>query len=195
MEIPVYKQYLDGTNIHDDGASLSEYVGTIPNISLFSLLDTHMLIRHLDKLAATLNDGQPSSSRYAQEWDSMSLYEFGRRNSWTAQAQRLFSTAVRMVLGYETEQVSLLYFLNYVKAAGGTRPLLDSDGGGQDSRIHGGTIHLLSKLQQIFEATHGPIIFESPVVQVDYDNTLVHLHVQHKSSDIHSIYKAKKVIM
>lgn len=98
----------------------------------------------------------------------MSLYEFGRKNTWTKQAQSLLSVASRLVLGYESEQVPLLYFLYYCATAGGTRPLLDSDGGGQDSRLLGGTMRLLTALQDFVEHAGGCIRLDTVVQSVDY---------------------------
>jgi monoamine oxidase len=173
LSVPIYKQYVEGVNIHDDGRSLHQYTGTIPSISLFSLLDTHRLLSRLDALAKSVTPGSPGTATHARNWDTISLFQYGRQYCWTNQAQRLFSAAVRMVLGFETEEVSLLYFLHYIAAAGGTRPLLDSDGGGQDSRMHGGTQRMISEICKGLKDT--PIVLNSPVANIDYSNEFNHL--------------------
>ena len=48
LEVDIHPQNVDGKNIHDNGKSLSVYTGTIPSISLFSLLDTHFMISKLE---------------------------------------------------------------------------------------------------------------------------------------------------
>lgn len=171
LEIPIYAQYAEGVNIHDDGRRLHQYTGTIPSISIFSLLDTHFMLGRLEKLAQTIDlqsDGLCENSRM---YDGISLYEFGRKHCWTEQAQSLLSVATRLVFGFESDEISVLYFLFYCKTAGGIRPLLDSDGGGQDSRMEGGTARLLSTLLTKLEACHYKVVYDSPVTHVSYSKT------------------------
>lgn len=169
LHVDTYPQYLEGHNIHDDGKTLHTYTGTIPSISLLSLVDTHFMLGKLDKLVRTIDLQDPQLCPKARQWDAVSLFEFGRKNAWTNQAQSLLSIASRLVLGYESEQVSLLYFLYYCATAGGTRPLLDSDGGGQDSRLKGGTQQLLSTLKSFVENASCCIHFGTTIDAVDYD--------------------------
>ena len=171
LDIPIYAQYVDGTNIHDDGHRLHQYRGTIPSISLLSLLDTHLMLSKLESLAQTIEIQNPSLCRNSRVYDSISLYEIGRRQCWTQQAQSLLSVATRMVFGFESDQISVLYFLFYCKTAGGIRPLLDSDGGGQDSRMEGGSARLLAALIATIEAASYTILFDCPVISVDYSSS------------------------
>lgn len=169
LDIPIYPQYVEGANIHDDGKKLRQYTGTIPNISLFSLLDMHLLLGKIDRLVKKIDIEGVILCPKAREYDGISLFEFGRRHCYTTQAQNLVSAAARMILGYESDEVSLLYFLYYCASAGGTRPLLDSDGGGQDSRMVGGTTRLLSELRSRIEECSNRIIRDTRVVNVCYD--------------------------
>lgn len=192
LKIPVYPQFAEGVNIHDDGKRLSQYTGTIPNISLFSLLDTHLLLGKLDRLARKIDlSADPLCSR-ANEFDGISVSEFCRRHCYTKQAQSLVTTATQMILGYESDEVSLLYFLYYCASAGGTRPLLDSDGGGQDSRMVGGTARLLSTLQDELLASSYDIQFNAKVEYVNYEcpDGFVSLHCSNGLA-----YSARQVIM
>lgn len=168
MSVATHPQYLEGVNIHDDGKALHTYTGTIPSISLLSLIDTHFTLRKMEKLVRTIDLNDPKLCPKAQQWDSISLFEFARKNSWTKQAQSLIGVAARLVFGYDADQVSLLYFLFYCATAGGTRPLLDSDGGGQDSRIQGGTVQLLTALKNVVHAKGCSIRFDTTVRSVDY---------------------------
>lgn len=191
LGIDVYRQYLEGVNVHDDGRRLSQYTGTIPNISVFSLIDTHLLLGKLDKLTKKIDITGEELCPRAREFDGISLYEFGRRQCYTNQAQSLISVATRMILGYESDQVSLLYFLYYCATAGGTMPLLDSDGGGQDSRMVGGTKRLLNTLRQQLEGYSCSITLNARVINVDYGNKdLVTMRCEDGS-----IYRARRVVM
>lgn len=172
LAIPTYAQYLDGVNIHDDGTTLKQYRGTIPNINCFTLLDVHLFITKLDSMAKSIKLDPKTNllvcTDVTKEWDGISVAGFAQKHCWTRQAVSLLNVTTRLVLGQEADQVPLLYFLYYTKLAGGTRPLLDSDGGGQDSRIEGGTSRLLDSLKNYIEAAGGRICIGQPIVSVDY---------------------------
>ena len=199
LRIPTYPQYLEGKNVHDDGKRLHYYKGTIPNISTVSLLDTHFMLGKLESMIQKANveklhhqtSSQSGSSsitdckkpvtsavaalRLESQWenlDGMSLQQFASKQCWTSQARSLLAVATRLVFGLEPEQLSVLYFLSYCKAAGGTRPLLDSDGGGQDSRLSGGTARLLNALaEQITTANDNSpadIFTNAVVTEIEY---------------------------
>lgn len=193
LDIAIYPQYIEGVNIHDDGRCLHQYTGTIPSISVFSLLDTHIMLSRLEKLARTIILDSEGLCKNSRAYDGISLYEFGRQNCWTKQAQSLLSVATRMVFGFESDQVSLLYFLFYCKTAGGIRPLLDSDGGGQDSRMEGGTEKLLATLMEKVKAAKYHIEFGCPVMNVEY--TEEHTGQSRLTCQDGSIYFAKHIVM
>lgn len=174
LEIPIYKQYVEGRNIHDDGREKSTYRGTIPRVAILSLLDTHFLLGKLTKLANQIRVSQPQAHPRAKEWDAISLAAYARSKCWTNQAQSLLNIAARMVFGVEAEQVSLLYFLYYSACAGGVMALLDSEDGAQDSRMKGGTIRMIAALAQRIQSseTHRPvdILLSHDVTRIEWNN-------------------------
>ena len=194
LGIESFPQFLEGVNIHDDGRRLHTYRGTIPSISLISLLDTHFMLGKLEKLVRTVDLQDPQLCPKAEQWDSISLYEFGRKQTWTKQAESLLAVACRLVLGYEPEQISLLYFLYYCATAGGTRPLLDSDGGGQDSRIKGGTIRVLSSLRDNVTKAGGVIYFTTSIQSVDYSQRNIVVTCSSQSGIENKILTARRLI-
>lgn len=191
FDIPTYSQYVQGRNIHDDGVGLFEYTGTIPNLPLLSLLDTHLTLSSIDSLVRTIDLESDNLCPNAEYWDSITVHAYAKKKCWTKQAQSLINSATRMVLGYDSDQVPLLYFLYYCRTAGGTRPLLDSDGGGQDSRMHGGTIRLLTALKEKIEEKGFEIFLDCAVVKVDYTvKDFVHIECSNGKT-----FRAKRLIM
>jgi monoamine oxidase len=170
LGIETYPQYVNGKNIYDDGYQLNHYVGDIPSISILSLLDADRLLKRIDRISKEMNADDIAKSPEAAKWDSISVASYARKYCWTSQGLKFVSLVVRLVFGYESEQVSMLYFLNDVRAAGGMHQLIDSDGGGQDSRIHGGTIALLTALSDFIIARNGELQFSTPIQSVDYSN-------------------------
>src|SRR5690606_3032875 len=57
-------------------------------------------------------------------------------------------TAMRVVFGLEAEQLSLLRVAQYVRAAGGVMPLVDTAGGAQDARVVGGMQQVSARLAE-----------------------------------------------
>lgn len=174
LGVELYQQYVDGKNIHFDGKSKTTYVGTIPSVSIFSLLDTHVILGRLEKHAKEITVGSAHSHPRAAEWDAVTLAAYGKKKCWTNQAQSLLGVACRVVFGCECDQLSLLYFLHYAASAGGVMALLDSEDGAQDRRMKGGSKSLynglaeaLKKFNSVTVATH----MECTVTKVEYGDT------------------------
>lgn len=151
LGIHTYKQFLSGVKIHDDGTGrLKRYTGTIPKLPVFTLLDTHLVLSKLNKMAREVVVGAPERCRH-KTWDSMSLFAWCKQHAYSSQTLSLLSVTTRLVLGVESQQISLLYFLHYVAAAGGVEPLLDDENGAQDSRISGGSGEIWIRLKSLIE--------------------------------------------
>ncbi|EOD17190.1 monoamine oxidase [Emiliania huxleyi CCMP1516] len=62
-----------------------------------------------------------------------------------------------MVFGAHPDRISMLFFLSYVKAAGGLVQLLETRGAAQDSTLRGGAQQLSERLRGAVEAAGGEV--------------------------------------
>jgi monoamine oxidase len=99
----------------------------------------------LDGLAAQVGVEAPWSSPRAAEFDSQTLESWAQANLKTASGKKVFETAVQPNWGAEPRDLSLLYVLFYIAAAGNEKNpgslvrLITTPGGAQESRLEGGT--------------------------------------------------------
>ena len=102
--------------------------------------------RKLHRLMKPLDCEQPWKHPEAARLDAMTVEQWIDANVRHRLLRAAFRTVCSTVLCAETSQVSLLFFLHYLKSGGGLDTLISSDtGGAQNLMFHGG-IHQLSVL-------------------------------------------------
>jgi monoamine oxidase len=140
---------------YDSGDSVLEldgrrrlYSGTIPRVGPLVLADIALARYRLERRAARLDPEAPWRARTAAELDAGTLAEWLERSMLTRKARKLMRIAGRTVWGAEPEDMSLLHALFYMRSAGGLDPLLDVEGGAQESRIVGGSAVLAERIAE-----------------------------------------------
>ena len=102
-------------------------------------------VTKLDPMAAEVPVDAPWKAKRAAEWDAMTLEDWARTNITTGTGRKIMVTACDAVWGAEPSQMSLLYVLWYIAAAGNEQTkgsfasILTTTGGLQDSRFIGGS--------------------------------------------------------
>jgi monoamine oxidase len=109
----------------------------------------------------------PYDAPSAEEWDAITVESWKRETLETDAARAAFDTIFRSLLTVEPSDVSLLYFLAYVDAAGGFGPITGVEGGAQERRIVGGTQQLS---QRLAEELGDAVSLETPVRAISQDD-------------------------
>jgi monoamine oxidase len=108
----------------------------------------------LDAMAREVPVQAPWRARHARAWDRQTLADFRRTALSTENGRRLFDIIVRSVWGQEPGELSLLYALAYVAAAGNARTpgsvlrLATTAGGAQEERFAGGSQLIAERVAQ-----------------------------------------------
>jgi len=146
-------------NVLRKDAHIAQFSGLIPKgVSVFTLLDLQKnVLWELDRLASRVPLDDPWRLQEASKWDSISLQRFVDDRIWTDVAKRVIAMVVSVVFGCEPCDISFLYFLYYVRAAGGLVALTEVKGGAQEYRIAGGAGQLCSRLASAI----GPVLSRS----------------------------------
>lgn len=134
-----------GRNVLVLGGSEHTYSGTIPRISVLALVQLQRALWALDRRAKRI---EWSAARTPDEerWDSLSFADWMHDRRVRPDVDAIMRTAMRVVFGLEAEQIPLLRLLQYVRAAGGVMPLVDTPEGAQDARIVGGAQQLSQRM-------------------------------------------------
>jgi len=170
LGIRKFPTYGTGKLIWYENGTRTPYTGTIPPASdprAVVQLGT-VTLPAIDRMAKTVPLDAPYDAPQAAEWDSMTVDTWSRQNIATADGQALFALSVEAVLSVEPRDVSMLYFLFYVHAAGSVNGLIANAGAGgaQDFRVSGGTQGIAIKAaRQLGDR----VLLEHPVHEIAQD--------------------------
>jgi monoamine oxidase len=109
-------------------------------------------VEALDQLSSAVPVSKPWAAADAAEWDGQTLDSWLRARSTTPAVHALAATVLRALVGAEPRELSLLFTLFYVAAAGDARHAgtfqraVDTRQGAQMSRFHGGSQEVGLKL-------------------------------------------------
>ncbi len=164
-----YPTYLDGDAIFRVGDRQRR--GPREDLSrLFGLGGglAYLLARwRLGRLMAPLDTTRPWAHPQAARLDATTLETWISRNILHPLPRAAFRTVCTTVLCAEPSQVSMLFFLHYLKSGGGLNVLISSDTGGAQNLLFHGGVHQISRLMA---GEVGPRLrLEAPVTAIRWD--------------------------
>jgi monoamine oxidase len=166
LEIETFPTYVTGRNTLELNGRVSRYEGTIPKLNPAALLEVELASRKLDRMAGKVDGEAPWESPNAEKLDGTTLATWLNRRLRTNTARTLVEIAARTIWGADSSDLSLLYVLSYIRAAGGFYALIDTDGGAQQDRLVGGS-QLLSL--RMAEELGDRVVLSAPVLRIEHD--------------------------
>ncbi len=164
-KFPVYST---GSLLWYESGKLTPYTGTIPpaNNPAAAIELGAIVLPEIDQMAQTVPLDAPWTAPNATTWDSMTADTWAQENIKTSDGQKLYSLAVDAVFSMLPRDVSFLYFLFYVHAAGGINALVANagQGGAQDFRVRGGTQGIAIKIAN--QLGHKRVLLSQPVRRI-----------------------------
>ncbi|MGI8460290.1 MAG: flavin monoamine oxidase family protein [Solirubrobacterales bacterium] len=139
LGLETFKTFAEGENIYYRSGQLQRYTGTIPPANAASLGELALVIELLNGMAAQVPLHDPAAAPSAIEWDGQSFETWKRANVQSDEARDLVDLVIEAVFATEPAEISLLFVLFYIHAAGNFNRLVDTANGAQDSRVVGGT--------------------------------------------------------
>lgn len=144
LGLTTFKEYTSGDSVYISNGRRQRYQGTVPPDPLI-LPDAARLQLQLDEMSKDVPVDAPWAAAKAAEWDSTSLHDWIDENTVNPDTARLIQVYLQPLLGADARDVSLLFLLWYLAAAGnethrGTfERSSGTENGAQDSRIVGGS--------------------------------------------------------
>ncbi|HEX8067814.1 MAG TPA: FAD-dependent oxidoreductase [Thermoleophilaceae bacterium] len=163
--VPLFDTHATGSNLVEVAGRVTRFTGTIPRLGPVVLADFAQAQLKLDRLARRVDPEAPWLARGAGRLDAQSFGSWMRRNLATRRARRLLAGAANTVWGTEPEDMSLLYVLAYLRAAGGLDPVLDTVGGAQHHRLAGGP-QLVAR--RVADALGDRVLLGAPVRRIEH---------------------------
>lgn len=162
LKVGTFPSYYDGDTTYDIEGLVSR--GLLPDLTLKRGYDFVQAAWKLDSEAKKLPLGSPWESPNAAALDRRTLGDWLRENTDTTWSYSVFRLITRAIMSGYPERISLLWFLHYVRSAGGLLPVILNDGGAQDLRFEGGS-QLLSI--RMAEQLGSRVRLGQPVLAID----------------------------
>ena len=146
LGIETFPTFHEGDKILQVGDRTSTYSGSIPKLSPVNLALLQRTLTAVDRRARRIDVDRPWVSPDARRLDSQTLESWKRRHVPSRTVRGIFDVAARTVFGAEPAELSLLYFLFYVRSGGGLMDLLEIEGGAQETRFTDGAQQVAARL-------------------------------------------------
>ena len=177
LSVATFPSYYEGEQLYEMGDGLVRaQEGDLP-LSFGGSLDALWTTWRLERMAARVPLDQPWNAPEAASWDGITLGAWLRDHALTDEVRGLYDMITQATLAGRADRISLLWFLFYLRSAGGLDPLISGTGGAQESRFEGGSQILSIRLA---EELGDRVVLGAPVrrirqtdpasVQVDTDS-------------------------
>lgn len=183
LGIATFPTYCEGQTVYHMGGS--RWVA--PDLGVEPAIAPGTPGARLDELALEVPIDRPWDAPLAAEWDAMTLEDWVRREGIGERERLLIDLASAATLGAAPGELSLLWFLFYVRSAGGLRDLLSTQDGAQDRRFVGGSqmislrmaeelgtsVRLSTPVRRISGWAGGPVIIESDGISIEAERAVI----------------------
>src|SRR3954454_6431240 len=183
LGLSTFPEYIDGKHIYAfDGARMTYTedgpTGTAPPDPVV-LPDTLQIVARLDEMSQSVPVDAPWAAPQAAEWDAQTLETWLRENTATERFRKLARFAVRSILGAEPSEMSLLFALFVIAAAGNEQNtgtferLFSTRNGSNEDRVHGGSQLIALRLSRRLGAH---VRLGRPVRRIDQSSSGVRVY-------------------
>ncbi|MFC7266116.1 flavin monoamine oxidase family protein [Streptomyces lutosisoli] len=171
LGVATFTTYNSGKNLlYKDGKKTAYatdgLLGSVPPIDVAGLANAAVVQAELDDMAAQVPVDAPWTAAKADEWDKQTFESWLNANAVIPSAKFLFDVACTSIFSAQPRELSLLYVLFYIAAAGnesnaGTlERLTETANGAQESRFVGGSQQVPIKLAA---ALGSRVVLSAPV--------------------------------
>ncbi|KAJ9582711.1 hypothetical protein L9F63_022952, partial [Diploptera punctata] len=153
-------------NIHYSRGRRCRYTSSWPCFwwsNPFAAWDLRSAIIKIQEMVDQVPEDCPWKAAKAIEWDKMTFKEFLNKQCWTRDAKEFLEAFCVINNTADDHQMSLLFFLWYVRQGQGINRIWRIKGGAQERKIVGGSQQLCLKMAQ---KLGGKVILKKPVFQV-----------------------------
>lgn len=185
LDIGHYEQYEVGEKLLEYDGEVRRYRGFMPKLPVFALADLGLAFKRIDRAAKQVPLDAPWQAKNAAKLDAIDVGTWLNK-VFTHGARTTLRIATEAVFAAHPRELSLLYFLHYVRAGGGIQNLTRIAGGAQNWKIEGGAQRLSARLA---ERLGRAVWADSPVRAIEQDEHEVRVHTDR------SVHRAARAIL
>jgi len=146
LGLSTFAQHNEGKKVLVLGNMVSTYKTSIPTLSMVGAVDLGVTIQRIESLVKEVPLDNPLRAAKAAEWDGITVESWKRKNVKTQGAKALLDTAVRAIFAAEPAEISLLFFLYYLRHGGGLLRMSEIKNGAQETRLAEGYQEVSTRL-------------------------------------------------
>lgn len=166
LGIETYKVYSQGSVVELLDGRRRLFAGDLSSWNPLAMIDYYNMIRTLDKMGEEIPLDEPWKARKALEWDSMTVKEFFDKKCWTNYTKKRMIQIYNDAMAAEPEDMSLLYYLWYLKSGDGVLRVAAIEDAGQERKFIGGSQQISNRLK---DRLGDRVILNSPVCRLHQD--------------------------
>jgi monoamine oxidase len=180
LGLSTFPTYTLGRHILELGNSRTLYTGRIPLFNPLAMADVGRAQWALRLAARKIPPDEPWAAKTADRLDGQTFGSWLERRLHTDGGRAIMRMATEAIFAAGPEDISALWALFYIHAAGGLDALINVAGGAQQDRIVGGSQRIALALA---EQLSDRVVLQAPVAAIDWDSTGVRLHAAGTSYD------------
>lgn len=166
LGLRTFPTWTAGDSLAGMGPELSRYRGNVPKLGLAVLVDALQAQFRLDRAAKRVPPDRPWDAPGAVALDGQTFESWIRRATFTSGGGDYFRVVADAVFAADASSFSLLHALAYIRSGRGVDSLVNTRGGAQQDRVHGGT----QQISERMAAELGDrVILEAPVRAIVHD--------------------------
>jgi len=146
LGVGLFPTHTEGEHFLGLGGTVRRYGGEDFDLPEDASADVAQAWEHLGRMAAEVPLDEPWRAESAGAWDAQTLDSWLVANAKTETGLGYWRTMVPALFCAETGEMSLLHFLFYCRSGGTLDRLVVTHDGAQESRLHGGSQELASRL-------------------------------------------------
>jgi monoamine oxidase len=187
LGVETFPSYHEGRNLLELRGKLRRYKGTIPRLAPHVLFGVQRARGRLRRAAKRVPADAPWTAPKAAELDSQTFATWIRKAARAKKARSLLEIATGTVMGTGTAELSALWMLSYVSAAGSFDALIDVEGGAQQDRFVGGSQRIS---QRLAEELGDAVALSAPVRRISQDGGGLDVEADGLSARAHRVIVA-----
>jgi monoamine oxidase len=166
LGVATYATYDEGEHLYLRRGRIRRYKGTIPPVPVQALADYAWVQRKLERLASTVPLDAPWTAPHARLLDAKTLGGWMDDHFHATVAREMADVGARAVWTCDSDEVSLLHALFYLRSGGMLDRLLAVRDGAQQDRLVGGSQELSLRMAR---ALSEPVRLSCPARRIRSD--------------------------
>ncbi|XP_071957268.1 amine oxidase [flavin-containing]-like isoform X2 [Antedon mediterranea] len=134
----------------------------------FVWLDINNIGRQWDFIGSTIPSSAPWECPNAEELDKMTMQQWIDENTWTKTGNRFCTHMISQILTAEPHEMSVLFFMWYIKQCDGFLRTFSAENGGQERKFIGGSQQISLRLQD--KLGKDKVILNSVVITIEQND-------------------------